>query len=89
MTLIDSLREYDREKEKETTEMFDSNEKPMFNDLELFDTYDEKMLKGMNMKLIFYELPYWEHINISHLLDPMHIFKKNYVSCGVTYHKKK
>ena len=29
----------------------------------------------MNMKSIFYELPYWEHINISHLLDPMHIFK--------------
>ena len=79
MTLIDWLREYDREKEKEIAEMFDSNEEPMFNDLEFFDTYDEKMLKGMNRKSIFYELPYWEHLNISHLLYPMHIFKN--VSC--------
>ena len=30
---------------------------------------------GMKRKSIFYELPYWEHINVVHLLDPMHIFK--------------
>jgi hypothetical protein len=29
----------------------------------------------MKRKSIFYELPYWEHLKISHLLDPMHIFK--------------
>jgi hypothetical protein len=29
----------------------------------------------MKMKSIFYELPFWEHLMISHLLDPMHIFK--------------
>jgi hypothetical protein len=29
----------------------------------------------MKKKSIFYELPYWEHLKISHLLDPMHIFK--------------
>ena len=30
----------------------------MFDDTELFDTYDEKMLEGMNKKSIFYEIPY-------------------------------
>ena len=59
---------------KGIVEMFDSNGEPMFDDLEFFDTYDEKMPKVMNMKSIFYEIPYWEHLNISHLLDPMHIF---------------
>jgi hypothetical protein len=29
----------------------------------------------MKRKIVFYELPYWEHINIAHLLDPMHILK--------------
>jgi hypothetical protein len=29
----------------------------------------------MKMKSVFYELPYWEHVKIAHLLDPMHIFK--------------
>ena len=47
----------------------------MFDDLEFFHTYDEKILEGMNKKLIFYELPYWDHLNISHLPYPMHIFK--------------
>ena len=55
--------------------MFNSNGEPMFYDLEFFNTYDEKIPKGMNRKTIFYELPYWEHLKISHLLDPMHILK--------------
>jgi hypothetical protein len=33
------------------------------------------ILNGMKRKSIFYELPYWKDILISHLLDPMHIFK--------------
>ena len=48
--------------------MFDSNGEPMFNDPEFFNTYAEKR------KSIFYNLPYWEHLNITHLLNPMHIF---------------
>lgn len=47
----------------------------MFNDPNFFDTYVEKIPIGMKRKSIFYELPYWEHLKISHLLDPMHIFK--------------
>ena len=31
--------------------------------------------EGMKRKSIFYELPYWKDLLISHLLDPMHIFK--------------
>ena len=31
MTLVNWLREYDREKENEIADMFDSNGKPMFN----------------------------------------------------------
>ena len=34
-----------------------------------------EMPKGMNRKSIFYDLPYWKDLLISHLLDPMHIFK--------------
>jgi len=55
--------------------MFDSNGEPMFNDPELFNTYVEKFLIGMKRKYVFYELPYWEHLEIAQLLDPMHIFK--------------
>jgi hypothetical protein len=29
----------------------------------------------MKRKSLFYELPYWEHLKIGHLLDPMNIFK--------------
>ena len=75
MKPIDSIREYDKEKKKEIAKMFDSNGEPMFDDPEFFDTHDEKMIEGMNKKLIFYELPYWDHLNISHLQHPMHIFK--------------
>jgi hypothetical protein len=46
---------------------------PMFDDPESFDTYVDKMSIGTKNKFEFYELPYWEHINISHLLDSMHI----------------
>ena len=75
MTANDWLRAYDTEKEKEIAEMFDSNGEPMFDDPEFFETHDEKMIEGMNKKLIFYELPYWDNLNISHLPYPMHIFK--------------
>jgi len=47
----------------------------MFDDLELFDNYVEKFPIGIKMKFVFYELPYWEHTKITHLLDPIHIFK--------------
>ena len=47
----------------------------MFDDLELFDAYVEKLPIGMRMKSIFYNLPYWENLKITHLLSPMHIFK--------------
>ena len=53
MTLDDWLREYDKDKEKEIAQMFDSNREPMFNYLEFFDTQDEKMSEGMNKKSIF------------------------------------
>jgi hypothetical protein len=75
MTPTKWLREYEREKEKEITQMFDSNGEPMFDDPRFLDTYVEKFSIGMKMKYIFYELPYWEHLKISHLLDLMHIFK--------------
>ena len=75
MTQAKWLREYEREKEKEFIEMFDSNGEPMFNDPELFNTYVEKFPIGMKRKSIFYNLPYWEHLNFTHLLDPMHIFE--------------
>ena len=55
--------------------MFDSNGEPMFDDLEFFDTYVEKFPNGMKRKSIFYNLPYWEYLKITLLLDPMHIFK--------------
>ena len=84
MTSTDQLRDYDREKEKEITEIFDSNGEPMFDDPRFFDTYDEKNPEGMNKKSIFYELPYQEHIKIAHLLDPMHKFK--IVSCSLLCH---
>ena len=55
--------------------MFDSNGEPMFDDPNFFDAYVEKFPIRMKRKSIFYDLPYWKHLNISHLLDPMHIFK--------------
>jgi hypothetical protein len=42
MTPAGWLRAYEREKEKEITEMLDSNGEPMFDDIEFFDTYGEK-----------------------------------------------
>ena len=84
MTPTDLLREYDREKDKQITNMFNSNGEPVFDGPEFFNTYDDKMPKEMKRKLIFYELPYWEHLKISHLIDPMHIFKN--VSCSLWHH---
>lgn len=55
--------------------MFDSNGELMFNDPKLFGKYVEKFPIQMKRKYFFYELPYWEHLNIDHLLDPIHIFK--------------
>ena len=75
MKPIEFLRAYEREKEKEFIEMFDSNGKPMFDDPELFNTYVEKFPIGMKRKSIFYSLPYWDYITITLLLDPMHMFK--------------
>ena len=69
------LREYEREKEKEFIEMFDSNGEPMFNDLEFFITYVEKLPIGIKRKSISYNLPYWENLKITYLLYPIHIFK--------------
>lgn len=66
---------YEREKEKEFAEMFNLNGEPMFDDPKFLDTCVDKLPIGMKRKSEFYELPYWEHLNISHLLDPMHIFK--------------
>jgi hypothetical protein len=57
--------------------LFDSNGETMFNDPKYFDTYVEKIPIRMKMKSVFYELPYWENLNIGYLLDPMHILKKN------------
>jgi hypothetical protein len=47
----------------------------MFDDHEYFDTYVETMPIGMKTKSVFYELSYWEHLKIGHLLYPMHILK--------------
>ena len=75
MTPVEWLRAYEREKEKDFIEIFDSNGEPMFDDLEFFDTYVEKFPIGMKMRSISYNLPYCEHLKVNHLLDLMHIFK--------------
>jgi len=75
VTLVECIREYKREKEKEFSEIFYSNGDPMFDDLEFFDTYAKIFPIGMKRKYVFYELPYREHLKNSHLLYHMHIFK--------------
>jgi hypothetical protein len=52
MTPTKWLRAYEREKEKDITEMFDSNGEPMFNDPKFFNTYVEKFPIGMKRKSI-------------------------------------
>lgn len=84
MTPFEWFRAYERENEKEFTKVFDSNGEPMFDDPKLFDTYIEKFLIRVKRKYVFYELQYWEHLKIFHLLDPMHIFKN--VSCYLWRH---
>ena len=39
MTPVEWLRTYEREKEKEFTEMIDSNGEPKFDDPDFFNTY--------------------------------------------------
>ena len=46
MTPGEWLRAYEREKEKDFIEIFDSNGEPMFDDPEFFDTYVEKFPLG-------------------------------------------
>jgi len=75
MTPAEWFRAYMREKEKEFIEMFDSNGEPKLDDPDFFNTYVEKFPIGMKRKSIFYNLTYWENIKITHLLDPMYIFK--------------
>ena len=52
MTPTKWLRGYERE-DKAFMEIFDSNGEPMFDDLELFDTYVEKFPIGMKVNLYF------------------------------------
>jgi hypothetical protein len=54
MTLTYWIGAYDIEKEKEMKNLFDSNREPMFDDLEFFDIYVEKMPIWMKMKCVFY-----------------------------------
>ena len=75
ITPVEWLRAYERDKEKEFIEIFDSNGELMFDDPKFFDTYFEKFPIRMKRKYKFYNLPYWENIKITHLLDPMYIFK--------------
>ena len=63
-TPTERLRAYEREKEKDFIEMFDSNGEPMFVDIEFFNTYVEKLPIGMKRKSIFYNLPYWDHLSL-------------------------
>ena len=58
MTLAKWLKSYEREKDKEFIEMFDSNGEPMFNDPKFFDTYVEKFPIGIKRKSISYDLSY-------------------------------
>ena len=68
-------KEYETKKENKVAELFNSIGEPMFDDPECFNTYVEKIPIGIRRKSIFYELIYWEHINIVHFLHPMHILK--------------
>ena len=56
--------------------MINSNWEPILNDPKLLYTFVEKMPKWIKRKMVFYEIPYWEDINIVYVVDPMHIFKK-------------
>jgi hypothetical protein len=55
--------------------LFDSNGELMLDDPKFFETYVEKILIGMKRKFLFYEIPYWEHLNIFDLRS--HAFIKN------------
>ena len=61
MTWADGIRAYNIDKEKKITK------KIQFNDPKFFNTYVEKMSIQMEIKSVFYKIPYWENLNISHL----------------------
>ena len=60
---------------KEIVEFLNLSEEPMLDDPKFFETNGEKIPIGMKTQSVFYELLYWEHLKIVHLLDPMHILK--------------
>jgi hypothetical protein len=47
----------------------------MFHNLEVFDTYVEKIPIGLKKKYVFYKLPYRKCLKIVDLLDLVYIFK--------------
>ena len=55
--------------------MCDSNGEPISDDPKLFDTFVNKFPIRRKRKYVFYEIPYWEHLKISHLRD--HIKKSS------------
>ena len=71
------IRAYDIEKEKEFSELFDSNGEMLLDNPEFLDTCLEKMTIGMKSKSIFYEILYWEYIKIVYLLYTMHTLKND------------
>jgi hypothetical protein len=68
---VDLLMKYEDTELKSWEDFFDRNHSIEEPEQVLVD-----MLEGMNKDSIFYELSYWKNTLVSHLLDPMHIFKK-------------
>jgi hypothetical protein len=66
----DWLKKYEDDELKYWKDVFDG-----VDSIEEQEQVVIKMPEGMKRKSIFYELPYWKDILISHLLDPMHILK--------------
>lgn len=70
MGLVDLLKKYEDVELEAWPYFFDG-----CDSIEELEQVVIKMPEGMKRKSIFYELPYWKDLLISHLLDPMHIFK--------------
>jgi len=68
--LGDWLKKYEDAKLKAWEDFFDQD-----YSIQEIEQVVANMPNGMKWKSIFYELPYWKDLLISHLLDPMHIFK--------------
>jgi hypothetical protein len=66
----DWIKKYEDDELKGWEDFFDGGDS-----IEESEQVVVNMLEGMKRKSIFYELPYWKDLLISHLLDPMHIFK--------------